>query len=411
MLTMKNKLIVILSLTALLQWSDITKAHVVTGADFLNRARVDEKTLATVIPDPQIWAYDLSPDGTRLALFVVSMTTSQAPADSWIVLASATTSEILKQVRFGTRPAFQQSYAPQIVFTHDGKFLVLQDQQTVSVLDSASLTTFRTISSSAGSKFNIPASIVIANGRNIAAVSFGTGDARASDGKWPMYTAIVDLSTGKQVAGWEDNDIPFSLSPRGDFLAVPDHSTAEPVMGVKILDAKSGKVIVVLPAKYSYPKEVPKNYFAVIVAKFLGDDELILTPNNYADQSGHDVGPSLNIVQLKNSNVVQQIHPKDYGPTGEVAVSADQSTFITVSRYLPPRYLQHPHWRIPSDIRPELLVFRKQQNFMLDSRMPVPPLLGLRRGGTFDRSGLRVSADGSVISIAEDYGITVLTRK
>jgi hypothetical protein len=226
-----------------------------------------------------------------------------------------------------------------------------------------------------------------------------------------MYTAIVDLSTGKQVAGWEDNDIPFSLSPRGDFLAVPDHSTAEPVMGVKILDAKSGKVIVVLPAKYSYPKEVPKNYFAVIVAKFLGDDELILTPNNYADQSGHDVGPSLNIVQLKNSNVVQQIHPKDYGPTGEVAVSADQSTFITVSRYLPPRYLQHPHWRIPSDIRPELLVFRKQQNFMLDSRMPVPPLLGLRRGGTFDRSGLRVSADGSVISIAEDYGITVLTRK
>ncbi|HEV2489117.1 MAG TPA: hypothetical protein VGT03_04860 [Candidatus Acidoferrales bacterium] len=367
---------------------------------------MDEKTLASTIPYASILAYDLSPEGTRLALFVVSSEYFQFPAPSWLILVNATNSEILKQVRFGTYPEFVQGYAPQIAFTPDGKFLVLQDQQKVAILDSTTLLRLRTIEPPAPNKFDVPAEIVVANSSYLAAISFGTGASRLSDGRWPVHTEVIDVSTGEKLAGWDDDDVPMSISPHGDFLAISNHEIPSPVMRIKILDCKSGKSVASLPTD----AEVPKNYFAVITAKFLSDDDLVLTPDNSADKSGRNVAAYVDIVKFGSSQALQEIEPEEYGPTGEIAVSADQGTFVVVSRYLASKYREHPHWRIPSDTKPELLVFSKQkrQLFKLVDRTKLPELLGLRMGGLFDTSGLRISRDGSVISVVEDYGVTVL---
>jgi hypothetical protein len=393
-------------------WPQVTAAtpNAQDRPSFHTRARVDEKTLASTIPNALILAYDLSPGGTRLALFVVSSKYMQFPAPSWIVLANATNAEILKQARFGTYSGFVQDYVPHVAFTSDGKFLIVQDQQTVAVLDSTTLLRLRTIEPAAQGKFKVPAEIEAASDSDVVAVSFGTGAVRFSDGRWPAYTEVIDASTGKKMGGWDADDVPFSISPYGDFVAISNHEMADPVISVKVLDSKSGRSVASLPAS---TKQVPRNYFATVIAKFLSDDDLVLTPNNGADQSGRNVGAYLDIVQFRNSQALQEIEPEKYGPTGEIAVSADQGTFVTVSRYLASKYREHPHWRIPSGTRPELLVFCRQKNrmFKLVNRTKLPELLGLRMRGLFDISGLRVSRDGSAISVAEDYGVTVLSTK
>lgn len=370
--------------------------------------RVDEKKLAGQIPDPQIWANDLSSDGKLLALFVVSINARQTSAPSWIVVANAASSEILKMERFGVRPGFIQGYAPQIAFTSDGKSLVVEDQQTVAVLDVPNLHTLRTIDPDRKGEFTIPTEMLVATETNTAVVSFGTGASRGSDGKWPTHNLVVDVTTGERLASWDADDIPMAISPHGTFLAISNHENASPTVAVKILDSRSGKSVAML---YPSPSQAPEKYSAVVMAKFLGDENVVLTPNNGADESGRDVASYLNIVRFKDSHPMQEIQPRDYGPVGEVVVSANQNTFVAVSRYLATKYREHTHWRIPSETKPELLVFGKGQGFQLDTRMPLPSLLGFRWSGTFDRSGVRISKDGSVISVAAEYGVTVFARK
>jgi hypothetical protein len=417
MLTMRNSLM--LAFCIAMVWSDLTAANAQDRASFQTRARVDEKALVSAIPNPRILAYDLSPDGTRLALFVVSSELVQFPAPSWIVLASAADSKILEKAPFGTIRQPAQGYAPQVAFTADGKLLIVEDeQQTVSVLDAATLATVRTIAPDMGSRFNVPVSIVTAGNSAIVAISFGTGAPVMNYlDKRPTHTVIVDAANGKQIANWDADDIPFSISPNAEFVAVSDHSVAGPVMGVAILDAKSGKKVVTLSGGYpsrigQYP-DWKEQFSTRIIAKFMNDDEVVLTPDANADQSVSDAAASVKVVRITGAHVIQEIDPERYGPIGEIAVSTDQSTFVAVSRYLAPKYRKHPHWRIPSDTRPDFLVFSKQeqQMFRLVNRTKLPELLGLRTRGLFDTAGLRVSRDGSVISVAEDYGVTVLARK
>ena len=308
--------------------------------------------------------------------------------------------------RFGVRPGFIQGYAPQIAFTSDGKSLVVEDQQTIAVLDVANLHTLRTIDPDRKGEFTIPAEILVATETNTAVVSFGTGASRGSDGKWPTHNLVVDVTTGERLASWDADDIPMAI--HGTFLAITNHENASPTVAVKILGSRSGKSVAML---YLGPSQAPEEYSAVVMAKFLDDENVVLTPSNVTDESGRDVASYLSIVRFKDSHPVQEIQPRDYGPVGEVVVSANQNTFVAVSRYLAKKYREHPHLGIPSETKPELLIFGKGQAFQLDTRMPLPSLLGFRWSGTFDRSGVRISGDGSVISIAEEYGVTVFARK
>lgn len=408
--------LLLLSIAIVLQWPlCAATASAQNQVRFQVRTHVDDKTVAPGIPSPFIETYGLSSDGARLALLVVSGDPMQGPVPSWVVVARTIDGKVLKKVRVGIGAKFVEGYASAVVFTADGKLLVVEDgEPTVSVLDAATLETVRTFGPDKGSRFKVPARVVMADG-NVAAISFGVGNTGANYlDKLPVHTVIVDVSNGKRVGSWDGDDIPFSVSPSAKYVAESDPSTAGPVMDVAILDARSGKKVATLSGGYAsripgYPHRSGR-FWTRIIAKFIGDDEVILTPDGNYDQSGHALARDVKIVTTNNDQVVQEIAAENYGPTGEIAVSADRSTFIAISRYLAPEYLTH-HWRIPSDTKPELLVFRRQRQrvFKLVSRTEVPELLGLRMRGPFDESGLRVSRDGSVVSIAEHYGITVLS--
>jgi hypothetical protein len=381
------------------------------------KARVDEQTLAGVVANARIQAYDLSPDGRRVALFVVSGDHIQAP--SFIVMVSAADSQILKQVHLGTSRQYVQGYAPQVAFAANGRLLVVQDGQTVNVFDAATLAAVRTIAPDTGSRFDVPAAIATSVKSATVAISFGTGAAVINYmDKQPVHIAMVDVSTGKQVGAWDADDVPFSISPNAEYVALSDHSTSSRVMGVAILDTRTGSRLITLTGGFpnragGYPdwKGTSKDQFWTrIIAKFISDDELVMTPDGNKDQSGSDIGASLKVVRFKDTQVTQEITPENYGPTGEIAVSANQNTFVAISRYIAPKYLTH-HLRVPPDSKPELLVFRRRQILELETRTHLRPLLTLRMRGPFEIADLRISADGSVISVAEDYGVTILTRK
>jgi len=377
------------------------------------RMRVDDKTFDQRIPSPVIDAYDLSPDGSRLALLVLSGDPLQAPVPSWIVVVSAIDASILKLVRFGTRAQWVQGYASQISFMADGKLLAVEDQERdVSVFDSTTLSKIRTIDPDSGSRFVVPASIVVAGNGVMAAISFGTGDAVTNYlDKMAVHTMIVDVSNGRQVASWDADDTPLSISPDANFVAVSDHSLDGPVMYVDILKGKSGeKVGTLLGGQLPVKNHLQKGYIARLIARFINDDEAVLTGDGSKDQLGRDLVEGMKIVSAMDGHVIQEITPKHFGPTGNIAVSSGQTTFAAISRYIPSTYLTHDS-RIPYDFKPELLILSKQHIFRLEDRLPLPALLALRTPILMDTARLRISADGSVISVAENYGVTVLASK
>jgi hypothetical protein len=379
------------------------------------QGRVDEKAISSAVSNPRIQTYDLSPDGSRVALFVASGDLIEAP--TWVLIVRANDSTIVSKTRFGTARLGVQGYGPQVAFTPDGKLLVVQDTQTVSVLETTSLTKVRTIVPVHEDKLNVPVRIVTASKSNTVAISFGTGERVLNyHDKRPVRTEMVDVSTGQAVASWESDDIPFSISPHADLVAASDHSGAAAVMGVAILDANSGRKIATLFGGYdAYTKDLAFHKFpTAIVGKFISDEDLMLTPDgNVAlkDHAGHDVEGSLKIVRFRDDQVLQEVNPPQYGPTGEIAVSADQKNLITMSKYLAPTYFRHPHWRIPKDSVPKLIVLSNQRELRVDTVMQMPQVSGLRTFTLYDLGGLRIAADGSCISVAEDHGITILTRE
>jgi hypothetical protein len=378
-------------------------------AQFQMIGRLDEKTLAAAVPDPRIQAYDLSPDGTQLALFVASGDLIQAP--SWIIIVGAADLKVVNKVHFGTGRLDVQGYAPQLAFSPDGKSLVAEDGQVVRVLETKNLKTTRTITSSSD-RVGVPAGLMMASKSDVVAVSFGTGDpVQNYMAKRTIQTEMVDISSGKLVSSWTSDDIPFSVSANAGFVAVSDHDSVGSVMGVAILNAMSGAKVYTLTGGYAFTNAPGGNGFITrIVAKFIGDDEVVLTPDGNRDQAGYDVGQSIKLVRLKDSKVLQEISPEHYGPTGELAVSADQNVLVSISRYVAPKYLTH-HRPVPRDTRPDLVMLSKQKVFTVTGVQQLPELLALRKRGLFDTSYLRVSADGSLISVAEGYGVTVFATR
>jgi len=411
MLTMKSGIKNAMLIAAALPWCFSCVATAQSLPSFRIKGRVDEEKIASAVANARIQAYDLSPDGSRVALFVASGDLVQAP--TWVLIARSTDSTILSQIPFGAARLASQGNGPQVAFTPDGKLLVVHDSQTVSILETSTLAKMRTITPTIKDRLNVPVRIVMASKSNAAAISFGTGDPVLNSlDKRPVQTEMVDVSTGKPVGTWESDDLPMSVSPNADFVALSDHSSTGAVMGVVIVESKSGKKVATLSARYVFTEgETRQKFAARMTAKFISNDEVILTPDGNVDQWDDDGGPGIKIVRFQDSKVVQEIRPQHYGPTGEIAVSADQNDLITLSLYLPPKYRTHPHWRIPKDSGPKLMVLSNQAGLKMDSVTQMSNMTGLRTFTMYDWAGLRVSADGSSISVAQDHGITIFARK
>lgn len=374
--------------------------------------RVDESTLASQVPNPEIGAFDLSPDGKVLALFVLSGDPIQRAVPEWLMIVNTADSKILKKSQIGTSPKFVQGYAPQIEFAKNGKLLLVEDGANVTVLDAATLEKLRRIEPSSKSQFTSPVSILAAASSPIAAITFGAGDPVKKElEQRPVRIKFVDLEKNKNLAEWNAPDLPMSISPDGALVAISDHSSPGATMPVDICEAQSGKKVATLSGGFGFEKpEANAVPIGRVIATFVTQNRILLTPDASSDRSGHYAGDSLKILKLPGSNTLQIIKPENYGPTGRMAVSADQNTIVVVSQYIPPRYQTHDG-RLPSVSAPQLMVFSKKDKFVLSALIKLPALPALRIQPALHLSSIRLSADGSLIAIAEKYGITVYAPK
>jgi hypothetical protein len=140
----------------------------------------------------------------------------------------------------------------------------------------------------------------------------------------------------------------------------------------------------------------------------VGTQELLLTPDENIDQTGHQSGDNLQLVRVTDKQVQQSMKPPHFASTGEMAVSADQKTVLAISWYVPARFLRKQEGRLPASV-PELLEFRRDANLHLASVLPIHGF-GLKASGWLENRRPRVSSDGSVIAIAQDSGVTVLMK-
>jgi hypothetical protein len=406
---MKIKLVALTSIVALFCLTIHSFGQMQEEIQFRTIGHLDEEALNSVVSKARIEAYDLSPDAGQLALFVASGDLVQAP--SWIITVRTSDLKVVSRVQFGAGGGAVQGYAPELRFSPDGEFLVVEDGQVVRILKTRTLQTTHTVVST-DNGISTPAGLVMASASNMVAVSFGTGQSlRNYMDKRPIQTEVVDVRSGKRAASWASDDIPLSISPDAKFVAVSDHESVGPVMGIAILSASSGEKISTLSGGYAF-KTAPTDgvFLTRIIAKFIGEDDLVLTPDGNKDQSGHDVGQNIKFAHWAGVQAVQDLVPERYGPVGEIVVSADRSHVVVISRYLDPEYLKS-HKSIPPGTKPQLVVLLRDGKFRVAGVKDLPELLSLRRRSIFDASALRVSADGSFISVAEKYGITIFATR
>jgi hypothetical protein len=392
---------VAMSLTLLATGSDMT-------AVFQKVGRVDESGLAQAVASPRIYAFDLSPSGRTLALLVRSG--DLANAATWLLIVDAKSAEILRKSQTSQSAASSELYAyfpSRVVFTPDEKLLVIQEQGQVSIVDVATLRTVRTVEAQkTGPKVAI--SICSTGKSNLFAIGFGTGQRMESQfERIPVHVEVIDVSDGTRHGNWESDDIPQSLSPDGKLAAISDHEMGGALLKLDVIDTISGKKLAVLDGGFKFEKPEAGQVLGRVVGRFLSAEEVLLSPDSGFDRSGHHSGDSLRIVHIPDGRVVQELKPKHFGPTGEVAVSEGGGEILATSWYLEPSFLTHPHEPVPAGSVPELLVFSAKGDFHLEGTIQSAGG-GLRVGGSALR--FRVASDGSVVAIAEHFGITLFGR-
>ena len=377
------------------------------GISYAPAMRIDETSLSGLISDPIIQSFDLSPDGASVALLVASSVRKEAPL--YLVTQDVATKRVITFRQFGRLTLVYGNFAPQVRFASDGRFLVVQDFNTIQVLDPKTLEPLRAISPPVGNEPLIPLFITGASGKDVFVCAFGLEPRQ----NFHFHTTsveieVVDVSSGQRLGEWSSGDVPQSISPNGDLIAV---SSLQPHQGVLPLDVVDvhGEKVAELTGGFAFKDAGPSKQLGRVLGVFVGNEELLLTPDENVDQTGHHSGDSLQLVSVAGVKVqVQQsIKPRHYAPQGDLAVSANGRIAVSVSWYVPPRLLAH-EGALPAS-SPELLLFQRETSFQLEASLPIHGL-GLRVSGWLENRRPRLSSDGSVLAVAQRSGVTILKK-
>jgi hypothetical protein len=373
---------------------------------FTPAARIDEASLGGLISSPIILSFDLSPDGNTVALLVSSGLGKETP---FLLVTQDLTTKRTAARQLGPLTITNSNFAPQVRYASDGHYLVVQDYQTVRVLDSKTFEPLRTISAPSDKEPLIPLFVTGASNKDVFVCAFGP-EQRLNPRfhTTPVQVEVVDISSGELLGRWISGDVPQSISANGDLIAV---SSLQPRQGVLPLDVVDvhGQKVAELTGGFAFKEADPSKPLGRVLGFFMGDEELILSPDENIDHTGHHSGDTLQVVSIagKQVRIEQNIKPRQYGPQGELAVSANNRTVLTLSWYVPARFLAH-EGALPAS-SPELLVFERGASIKLNAALPVHGL-GLKASGWLENRRPRVSSNGSVIAIAQDNGVTVLTK-
>jgi hypothetical protein len=375
-----------------------------TNATYAPAARIDESTLSSIITSPSVQSFDLSPDGKTVALLVATGFKAQAPL--WLVTEEIATKQFTAPRQIGHLTILNSNFSPQVRYTSDQRYLVVQDFQTIRAFDSKSFAPVRTISSQSDGASLLPLFITGASNKDVFVCAFGSEqNLNPRFHTTAVQVEVVDVSSGTVLGEWASEDVPQSISPNGDLVAVSSLQAQQGVLPLSVVDVH-GKKVVELTGGYSFKNADQSKPTGRVMGLFMGSQDLLLAPDENVDSTGHHSGESLQLVSM-TGKVEQSIKPRHYGSTGELAASADQKTALALSWYEPARALAH-EGALPAS-KPEMLVLDRAASLRLDSAIPIEGL-GLRGSGWLENRRPRLSSDGSVIAVAQRSGVTVLSR-
>ena len=263
-----------------------------------------------------IQAFDISPDGSLLA--VLFQSESQHDSTLRILIENVGTGRPLMELRLPTdaRPArwdLPPWYVAHVQFSADQKLLAVQDWENIRVVSLSNFQIVRMLTSRSN-ELSVPFSILSAGKNDLFLVSYGkTGSSKISGYSDLMnphvHNELVDLATGQIKSSWESVDVPQSLSPEGKLAAISDWETSAVLVDVEIVDTHTGQKLKALHSGYKFGKPWERVQTGRVIGKFLSDDEILLSPDEHIDSTGHKSGDALKIMRVSDGRLCVKYVP------------------------------------------------------------------------------------------------------
>jgi len=364
-----------------------------------------------------IQAFDISPDGSLLAV----LSQSESTHDSWlrILIENVGTGAVLMDLKLpaGARPDHWDLppwYVPHVEFSADQKLLAVQGWENIRVVSLSNFQIVRTLASKS-KELRVPFSILSAGENDLFLVSYGKPGSSKITGYNDLMNPrvrneLLDLSTGEIQSNWESMDIPQSLSSDGKLAAVSDWETSNILVEVGIVDTQTGRKLKTLRSGYKFGKPWDREQTGRVIGKFLSDDEILLSPDEHIDSTGHKSGDALRIMRVSDGQLLREIRPDNFGPLGDVITSASHDCFATLNWYISPGIAKRD-LAPPEGSRPALVVFpdpMKNRSCTISNLSIDALATGEYLGTTYSP---RISDGGSVVAVAQDGGVTVFQRE
>lgn len=379
-----------------------------TDAAYEPTARIDHSSMSGLIDNPFIQSFDLSPDGKVVSVLVTAG--SQIGALSLITEDLASKRVILSRELEG-KTNVVVNFPPQVLFSRDQRYLIVEDSTKIEVFDSGTLKPLRTIVGPPGPPSLVPIYVLGASNSDVFVCAFAPlPQPNYSFHRTPVQLEVVDISSGRQLGKWTSEDVPQSVSPNGDLIAVSSSQVQRGVLPLNVFDVH-GKKVAELTGGFSFRANVDQSKpLGRVKGQFVGNQEILLTPDENIDRTGHHSGDNLQLLNINGNQVevLQTIRPQDYGPEGAIVSSGDHTTVFVASEYLSARNLRHER-ALPATT-PEFLIYgRNAKGMYLEATLPAHQL-GKMASGWEAIWRLKASSDGAVIAVAQDGGITVMTK-
>ena len=372
-----------------------------TSSQFEQVSQISDRSLDPVDSGHAIvMSFDLSPDGKLLSVLV---TEGPKLGPLWLVTLDASSKHIVASRKLGPSVWPTSAFLHQVQYSSDQRYLVVQDLQDIRVLDASSLQVLRNIPAPPKASRQAPLFIAGASKTDVFLCAFGSGE-RPKYGlqPTPVQVELVDVSSGKLLGTWESKDVPQAISPNGDLVlvsswGVPNHWLVVPLAvfdknGAKVADLDDG-------FSFSKSEKNPKPLGRVL-GRFLGEQEIVVVPDQHLDDKGHHSGDSIKVLSLSGHSSQKTFRPDRFSPTGRLQISDDGNSILVNSFYISPAVLANPHGpRNGGD--GELFVISPNPSLHLASSIPIDSLT----------QDVRVSSDGSIIAIRHyNRDITILKK-
>jgi hypothetical protein len=263
----------------------------------------------------EIRAFDIAPDGRSIG--VIYETWNMSPphlgVELWIARWDRSSQEIAWKTKLATDT--HRGYAgihdrKDVIFTNDQSRLVVIGLGSIWSVDPQSGAIFGPIDPQ-DVALGAPVDVIASKG-SIVEVTY---DIIEKDG---FYSQIIDLSSGKKIVGWPIATVPQSFSPDGrrSVAVAPGERNKGGVAGLQVVDAATGAKLKSVTVGFGFKKRYP-NETGGVLAQFLDNDRLIISPDHMTDHTGNHSGYSLEIIDIAQNRIVGEIKPQYFVPAGE----------------------------------------------------------------------------------------------